>query len=80
MEKIDVSSTNSFTIDERLMPRSFMYIRKNSSPKIDPWGIPASIVDHEDAWPFNRTRWNLPLKKLLISFRDVPEVPADWIL
>ena len=36
MEKIDVSSTNSFTIDGRLMPRSFMYIRKNSSPKIDP--------------------------------------------
>ena len=49
MEKIDVSSTNSFTIDERLLPRSFMYIRKNSGPKIEPWGTPASIGDHEDA-------------------------------
>ena len=29
MEKIDASPANSFTVDERLLPRSFMYIRKN---------------------------------------------------
>ena len=80
MEKIDASSANSFTVDEILLPRSFMYIRKNSGPKIEPWGTPASIGDHEDVWPFKRTRWNLPLKKLLISFRGVPEIPVDWIL
>ena len=57
-----------------------MYIKKNSGPKIEPWGTPASIGDHEDVWPFKRTRWNLPLKKLLISFRGVPEIPVDWIL
>ena len=58
----------------------FMYIRKNSGPKIDPSGTPASIGDHEDVWQFKRTHWNLPLKKLLISFGGVPEIPVDWIL
>ena len=48
MEKIDASSANSFTVDERLLLRSFMYIRKNNGPKIEPWGTPASIGDHED--------------------------------
>ena len=42
-----------------------------SGPKIEPWGTPASIGDHEDAWPFKRTHWNLALKKLLLSFRGV---------
>ena len=37
--------------------------------------------DQEDAWPLKRTLWNPPLQKLLISFRDVPEIPiVDWIL
>ena len=80
MEKIDVSSANSFTVDERLLPRSFMYIRNNSGPKIEPWSTLASIGDHEVVLLFKRTRWNLPLKKLLISFRGVPEIPVDWIL
>ena len=35
MEKIDVSSANSFTVDERLLPR-LIYIRKNSGPKLEP--------------------------------------------
>ena len=79
MEKIDVSSANSFTVDERLLPR-LIYIRKNSGPKLEPWGISASIGDHEDAWPFKRTLWNQALKKLSISFRGVPKIPVDWIL
>ena len=49
MEKIDVLSTNSFKVDKRLLPRSFMYIRKSSGPEIEPWDTPASIGDHEDA-------------------------------
>ena len=36
MEKTDVSSANSFTVGEKLLPRSFMYIRENGGPKIDP--------------------------------------------
>ena len=48
MEKIDSSSANSFTIDEIFLPRSFMYIRKNSGTKIEPRGATASISDHED--------------------------------
>ena len=59
MDKIDASSANSFTVDEILLLRSFVYIRKNNGSKIEPWGTPASIGEHEDTWPFNRTRWNL---------------------
>ena len=62
MEKTQVSTTNSFAVDERLWLRSFMYIRKKSGPKIDPWGTPASIGDQEDAWPLKRMSWYLPLK------------------
>ena len=62
--KIDLSSASSFTVDERLLLRSFMYIRKNSGPKIQPWGTPASIGDHEDTWPFKRLCWSLLLTEL----------------
>ena len=72
MEKIDLPSANSFTVDERLLLILFMYIRRNSRTKIEHWGTSAGIGDHEDAWPFKRIRWNLPLKKLLVSFRGVP--------
>ena len=41
-----------------------IYIRKKSGPKIDPWGTPASICYQEDPWPFKRTHWYLPFKKL----------------
>ena len=43
MEKTEVSSANSFAVDERLWLRSFIYIRKKSGPKTDPSGTPASI-------------------------------------
>ena len=39
-------------------------LEKKSGPKIDPWGTPACTGDKEDVWPFKRTRWYLPLKKL----------------
>ena len=58
------------------LDQSIKYIRKKSGPKIDPWGTPASIGDHEDAWSFKRTSY-LPLKKLSISFKGVPEIPID---
>ena len=77
MEKTEVSSANSFAVDERLWLRSFIYIRKKSGPKTDPWGTPASIGDQEDSWPFKRTHWYLPFKKLSISFKGVPEIPID---
>ena len=57
-----------------------MHIRKKSGPKIEPLGTPASIGDHEDVWSLKRTRWNLPLKKRLISFRGTSKIPIDWIL
>ena len=51
-EKTEVSSANSFAVDERFWLRSFIYVRKKSSPKTDPWGTSASIGDQEDSWPF----------------------------
>ena len=36
MEKIDMSSANSFIVDERSLPRSFTYIKKSNDPKIKP--------------------------------------------
>ena len=63
MEKTEVSSANSLAVDERLWLKSFIYIRKKSGPKIDPWGTPASSGHQEDAWTFKRTCWYLPLKK-----------------
>ena len=57
MEKTEVLSAKSFAVDEILWLRSFIYVRKKSGPKIDPWGTSASIGDEEDAWPFKRMRW-----------------------
>ena len=54
MEKIDASPANSFKVDERLLPISFMYIRKNS-PKTESWGTPASFGDHKDTWTLKKT-------------------------
>ena len=69
MEKTEVSSANSLTVDERLWFKSFMYIRKKSGPKIDPWGMSASTGDQEDVWPFKRMHWCLPHKKTLNKFQ-----------
>ena len=32
-----------------------MYIRKNNGPDIEPWGTPASILAHEEYFPFITT-------------------------
>ena len=48
MEGIDVSSANSLAVDERLLQRSFMQVRKRSGPKIELSITTANIGDHED--------------------------------
>ena len=71
MEKVDASQANSFTVDERLLPRSFMYIKKNSGPKTESWGTPACIGD----------TWKLKKNTLKSAFSDTfNEIPVDWIL
>lgn len=56
MEKVDVSPVNNFAIDERLLLRSFMCIRKKIGLKIEPWVTPANTGDHKDTWSFIKTR------------------------
>ena len=78
---MEVLLVNSFEVDERLWLRLFLYIRKKSGSKIDPWGTPVSIGDQKDAMPFKRTRWYLPLLlNFSMSFKGVPEIPIDWVL
>ena len=47
---------------------------------MEPWDTPVSIGDHKGACPFKKTSWNLQVKKFLISFRGVPEIPVDQSL
>lgn len=35
---------------------------------------------HEDDWPFNRTIWNLCVKKVSLCFSGGPDIPVDCIL
>ena len=57
-----------------------MYIRKNNSPNIEPWGTPASILVHEEYFPFSATCFFLFDKKLVIKFRSFPDIPFYYNL
>ena len=45
--------------------RLFMQIKNSNKPRIDPYGMPVSVLDLEDSWPFNITLWEY-LKDYLI--------------
>ena len=79
-EKREVSSAKSFAVEERLLLRSFIYIKKRRGPKMDPWGTPAVTGSHLDDWPFKTTLWNLWLRKLWISSNGRPVTPINFIL
>ena len=66
-EKIEVSSPKSLANGDRFIGRSLIYTKNNRYSKIEPWGTPASTVDHEDNWLFNKTLWNRQAKDLLIG-------------
>ena len=65
--KSDVSFAKSFTMDEVPSIKSYMQIRINSGPRIEPYGTPALIFSHSDLCPFRTTLWNL-FDKVLKKF------------
>ena len=54
---------------------SLMYMRKDNGPNIELWGTPASVLVHEEYFPFSATRCFLFDKKSIIKFRSFPDIP-----
>ena len=54
-ENNDVSSENNFGLDAESSDKSFIYIRKNNRPSIEPCGTRASIAADEEYWPLRTT-------------------------
>ena len=54
-----VSSAKSMVSESQLWGRSFMYVRNNRGPNMEPWGTPDSIVLHVEALPFSCMNWDL---------------------
>ena len=75
-EKGDVSSAKSLTVEVIFSDKSLIYTKKNRGPKMDSCGTPALTVNQFDDCPLSITRWNLLLRKLLISDRASPEIPT----
>ena len=50
-----VSFANNFGLDAKSSDKSFMYIRKNNDPSIEPCGTPTSIAALEECCPIRTT-------------------------
>ena len=55
--------------------KSFIYIRKSSGPRIEPWRIPASAFVHVKYWPLRITLCFLSLRKLVKVSSKSPATP-----
>ena len=49
IEKREVSSAKGFAVEEKLLLRSFIYIKKRRGPKMDPWGTLA-VTGSQSRW------------------------------
>ena len=49
--------------------------KKNNGPRIDPCGMPDSILDSEDSWTFNINLCFLRFKKLVRVLKKLPDIP-----
>ena len=45
-EKRDVLSANSLGFETKSSEKSFIYIKKSSRPRIEPWGTPSSTLTY----------------------------------
>ena len=55
VENKKVSSVKSFGLDCKPLGKSFMLIKNNKAPKIDPCGTPAFTFVQDEDWPFKTT-------------------------
>ena len=62
-ENRDALSANSFALEGRSSNKSFIYIKNNTSPRIEPWGSPTVTFCHSDASLLRTTLCYLSLKK-----------------
>ena len=68
-----MSSENNFTFDDRLLARSFVYIKSSSGPSMESWGSPALTSAQEEVCPLSTTLCFLFLQKLDNRFKSLPD-------
>ena len=78
--KIDALSAKSFTVDIKLLGRSFIYIKYSKGPKIDPYGTPVLIISPMGILAINKTLWYSLFRKLWISVSRLSETPIIFNL
>ena len=74
-EKRDVPSANSLGFETRFWDKSFIYIKKSSGSRIEPWGNPASTLTHVEFWPFRTSLCFLSFRKSAKVFSKLPATP-----
>ena len=74
-EHRDVSSANSFALEDKSPDKSFMYIKNNNGPKMEPWGMPAVTFRYSDVCRLRRALCFLSLKKLDKRSKKLPDIP-----
>ena len=74
-ENSETSSAKSLSFVVRPSDRSFIKIKNNFGPRIDPFGTPVSMLDHEDSRPISTTFWFLSFKKSVRVLQRLPDVP-----
>ena len=79
-EKREVSLAKSFVVEERLLLRSFIGIKKKRGSKMDPLVTPVVTGSHDDDKPFRTTLWNLWLRKIWVSSNGRPVTPIRLTL
>ena len=46
--KRNVSSANNFVLEDKSPDKSFIQIKNNNGPRVEPWGTPALTFSHVD--------------------------------
>ena len=78
VENNEISPANNLADDSKLIPNhliSLMYIKKNSDPNIDHWGISARTGAHLEYWPLRTTLCSLSQTMFWNNLSKFPEIP-----
>ena len=80
IENSEVSSAKSLEFVVKSSERSLLWIKNSSDPGIDSWGTPASILVHEEYFPFKTTLCFFKFKKSVMMSNSFPEIPFCFSL